>query len=190
MSRASSQEKSRGRKPPPMTSPSATATIDDGRSLTSSHGSISGGSYMTAASAWLNDSATSALLKSKADEEHQKLLMESEENMEFERTAIACMNNTDPRLIPGISIRNQVGVRFGKVVETEALDGTGPALSNHTIQQAYMNQTQTGKGYGSQLLPPAVIMGKRDGFDPDGYRDGKPLTKPIFYLTPYLTCRW
>ena len=76
---------------------------------------------MTAASAWLNDSATSALLKSKADEEHQKLLMESEENMEFERTAIACMNNTDPRLIPGISIRNQVGVRFGKVVETEAL---------------------------------------------------------------------
>ena len=63
--------------------------------------------------------------------------MESEENMDFERTAIAAMTNTDPRLIPGLSIRNQVGVRFGRVVETEVLDGDGPALSAHTIEQAY-----------------------------------------------------
>ena len=183
MSRMSSHGKSRGRKPP-------SAGPDEMGSLTSSQGSISRESTMTAASSLRHGSAAMTLQRSKADEEHQKLLMESDENMEFERIAINSMNNTDPRLIPGISIRNQVGVRFGRVVETEALDGTGPALSNHTIQQAYRNQTESGKGYGSQLLPPSVVMGKRDGFDPDGYRDGKPLTKPIFYLTPYLTCRW
>ena len=166
MSRASSPGKRTGRRPPPMTSSSSMSgtrrtntAADDGRSLASSNGgSISGGSSVTTASAtWLYDSATTALLQSKADEEHRKLLMESEENMEFERIAIASMENTDPRLIPGVSIRNQVGVRFGRVVETEALDGTGPALSNHTIPQAYMNQSETGKGYGSELLPPAVV---------------------------------
>ena len=184
MSRVSST-RGKGRKPPP-----SIDRGDDAQSLASSHVGSAGGSSTTASSAWLYDSNTASLLRSKADEDHLNLLMESEENMDFERTAIAAMTNTDPRLIPGLSIRNQVGVRFGRVVETEALDGEGPALSAHTIEQAYKNQTESGEGHGSQLLPPSVVMGKRSGFDPDGYRDGKPLTKPIFYLTPFLTCRW
>ena len=72
----------------------------------------------------------------------------------------------------GVPIRKQIGVRFGKVVEEEALSGVGPALPSHTIVEAYRNQGIDGKGRGSDLLPPSVVMGKKDGFDPDGYRDG------------------
>jgi hypothetical protein len=50
-----------------------------------------------------------------------------------------------------------------------------------------------------QLLPERVIdttnrslvmEAQRDGFDPEGFRSGKPLQRDIFYLNPYITCSW
>lgn len=50
-----------------------------------------------------------------------------------------------------------------------------------------------------QLLPERVIdttnketllMAKSHGFDPDGFKHGKPLQKSLFYMSPYMTCRW
>ena len=36
-------------------------------------------------------------------------------------------------------------------------------------------------------LNPLALITYR--FDPDGFKEGNPLTRPIFYLTPYITCR-
>jgi hypothetical protein len=50
-----------------------------------------------------------------------------------------------------------------------------------------------------QLIPERVIdttnrslvrEAQRDGFDPDGFKSGKPLQRDIFYLNPYITCSW
>jgi hypothetical protein len=35
-----------------------------------------------------------------------------------------------------------------------------------------------------------VIMARRFNFDPDGFRQGRPLEKDLFYLDPYITCSW
>jgi hypothetical protein len=35
-----------------------------------------------------------------------------------------------------------------------------------------------------------VIDAKKDGFDPEGFRQGKPLQKSLFYMNPYITCTW
>ena len=37
----------------------------------------------------------------------------------------------------------------------------------------------------------AIVMGaQRNAFDPDGFRDGRPLNRTIFYLDPFVTCQW
>jgi hypothetical protein len=35
-----------------------------------------------------------------------------------------------------------------------------------------------------------VLEAARDGFDPDGFRDGKGLQKELFYMNPYISCQW
>ena len=36
----------------------------------------------------------------------------------------------------------------------------------------------------------AVLTGQRFNFDPEGFRQGKPLQRHIFYLDPFMTCQW
>jgi len=33
-----------------------------------------------------------------------------------------------------------------------------------------------------------VRWAEKDQFDPEGFRKGKPLQKPLFYVNPYITC--
>lgn len=35
-----------------------------------------------------------------------------------------------------------------------------------------------------------VVNARLLGFDPDGFREGRPLEKGIFYMDPYVTCEW
>ncbi len=35
-----------------------------------------------------------------------------------------------------------------------------------------------------------VLDARKDGFDPEGFRSGRPLQKSLFYTNPYITCSW
>ena len=35
-----------------------------------------------------------------------------------------------------------------------------------------------------------VLEAMRDGFDPDGFRQGAGLQKELFYMNPYISCQW
>ena len=35
-----------------------------------------------------------------------------------------------------------------------------------------------------------VMEALRDGFDPDGFRNGRPLKRDLFYMNPFITCQW
>lgn len=35
-----------------------------------------------------------------------------------------------------------------------------------------------------------VLQAQLNGFDPDGFRSGKPLRRTLFYLDPFVTCSW
>ena len=71
----------------------------------------------------------------------------------------------------------------------DSLDGVGPAVTS-TISTALDLLDDSGRGHGADLLPLAVRMARAHHFDPDGFKAGKPLQRPLFYMTPYITCRW
>jgi len=35
-----------------------------------------------------------------------------------------------------------------------------------------------------------VLQAQKNGFDPEGFRQGRPLEKGVFYLNPFVTCAW
>lgn len=35
-----------------------------------------------------------------------------------------------------------------------------------------------------------LLAAKRDGFDPEGFREGRGLRRELYYMNPYISCQW
>ena len=109
-----------------------------------------------------------------------------------------------PSFFPGITFRpHEATLRRGRA------DPMEQGLDRASLQEveeriAYMKEKKViPESYSAhnpvQLLPERVIdttnrevklMAEKYNFDPDGFRKGDPLRKDLFYMSPYVTCRW
>jgi hypothetical protein len=109
-----------------------------------------------------------------------------------------------PSMFPGISFAPHESIlrRNKSDPMNRGLDLAGLAAAEERI--AYLKEKKELPEEFSvhnsiQLLPQRVtdttnrevlLMAKKHNFDPDGFRKGKPLEKSMFYMSPYVTCKW
>jgi hypothetical protein len=109
-----------------------------------------------------------------------------------------------PSLFPGITFAPYEGtLRRGRADPmNRGLDNVALAPIENRIQQL-KEKHQLPHHFSIhdsvQLLPERIIdttnkdtvlMARKYNFDPDGFQEGKPLQKSMFYISPYVTCKW